>query len=179
MTIKVDIRDQLGSALHAISADAFDRLLLVDAARKVEDRLVEDLWIELRTSAFPSLWLQLRGGQFHADLACPGLFANEFKLAYRGEHSYPGNGSWRASAREDVAKLRLVDVPHRLFTQIVSFGPSGKYQKHRSCACSDRAACIAAWTHALGIEGLIAPRIFSRGIFTLLMFEVLVDHGNQ
>lgn len=166
------VRNHLASALAAVSDDAFARLTAIDAARKVEDRLVEDLWLELRRSTYPGLLLQRRGGGEPGDLVLPGRFVIEFKMAYRGEHVYQGNLSWRGSAREDLARLRALAVPHRIFTQILSFGPSGQYPRMRVCACRDDAACLSRWEVAFASEGLGMPAVARRGIMTLLIFEV-------
>jgi hypothetical protein len=167
-----DVRNEIASALSAITADAFERLAGVDAARKVEDRLVEDLWLELRRSAYPTILLQRRGGTEPGDLVCPGVFIAEFKLAYRGEHGYPGDLSWRGSARHDLARLRALSVPTRVFVQILSFGPSGQYQRFRGCACADDETCLAAWASAFEVEGISNPLVARRGFVTMLLFEV-------
>jgi hypothetical protein len=166
------IPGDLASALASISGDAFDRLTAVDSARKVEDRLVEDLWLELRRSAYPNLILQRRGDDEAGDLVARGEFVAEFKLCYRGEHAYAGERSWRGSARHDLDRLRALRVPHRIFVQVISFGPTGQYLVHRSCGCADEDACLAAWAQVFAAEGLTAPIVARRGIMTMLMFEV-------
>lgn len=170
--VQKSVREQIASALAAISADAFERLTNVDSARKVEDRLVEDIWIELRHSAYPGVLLQRRGGDEPGDLVAPGHFVCEFKLAYRGEHGYQGILSWRGSAREDVGRLRSLSVPHRVFIQILSFGPTGQYQRHRGCACVNSASCLLEWERAFEVEGLRRPAVVRRGIIALLMFDI-------
>lgn len=132
---------------------------------KVEDRLRDDLMLEMRRNGWPVT----KGGPNRFDLYVEGAWVFELKMMYSGDHIYGMRGS-----RADVEKLRTKAAGMtKLLATIVSWHEGNIYPRSRRCEHgTDRAACIRHWSELITqISGKV-PVAYQREDLVLFLVEL-------
>jgi hypothetical protein len=152
----------VGAAFSRIDLSA---VAVLQSYGKVEDRLRDDLLLELRRGGLPVT----KGGPRRFDLYVPGEWAFELKMMYFGDHAFGLRGT-----RLDVAKLRgAADGMTQVLASVVSWHAGEIYPNARRCLHgSDRASCAHHWMDLLTEIAGEPPTMHAREDLTLFLAEI-------